>query len=257
MPTFNSEDTIATALASIESQSITNFELVIIDNLSTDRTLALAKSSNVKNMRIISESDTGIYEALNKGISEAKGHYITILHSTDYYGSTECLSSALSLIESDKIDFCFGVVKIFDTRTKRVLRELNYPNFKKNWIRLGYMPPHPTILLRRSLIEKMDLRYDETYEICGDFEFIIRLFNIPNIRYAFCKNLCIYMDNQGKSSLKVRNFIKMNREIYRAFYYHGTPFWFFTSLFRYFSKTYELRFSTYDKKDKNEKKSSN
>ena len=94
-PTFNSEKTIYDNIKSITDQQYTNWEHIIIDNLSFDQTLNLIKKNINKNMRIISEKDNGIYDAINKGIKLAQGEIISILHSDDIYYDNETLSKVV------------------------------------------------------------------------------------------------------------------------------------------------------------------
>ena len=240
MPTFNSASTIATALDSLFEQTFPFFEVIIIDNLSTDKTLEIIEHHALKNITVISEKDSGIYEALNKGIRRAKGQYITILHSTDLYNSKSCLQSSYAFLKAHNLAFCFGNAKIFDRDTGRIVRTLNYQKFTKSWIRFGYMPPHPTLVISLSLINEHELLYDERYEICGDFEMVIRLFNISSAIYDCNTEFCILMDNKGKSSQKIKNFLTMNKEMFLAFAQNSLTKWFFIALFRYLIKAPEL-----------------
>ena len=91
-PTFNSEKTISKNINSIISQSFKDWEQIIIDNSSTDNTIDLVKKFKNTNIKIISEKDDGIYNAINKGILNSKGEIISILHSDDYFHSDDVLN---------------------------------------------------------------------------------------------------------------------------------------------------------------------
>ena len=82
-PTYNSEKTLKKNLDSLNKQNFSDYEHIIIDKLSSDKTLQLAKSFG-KNIKIISEKDEGIYHAMNKGASISAGHYLLFLNSDDF-----------------------------------------------------------------------------------------------------------------------------------------------------------------------------
>ena len=79
-PTFNSEKNIIKNILSVNSQNYSKIEQIIIDNASNDKTIDIIKNNSNRSLKIISEEDKGTYDALNKGIKEASGHIISILH---------------------------------------------------------------------------------------------------------------------------------------------------------------------------------
>ena len=88
-PTFNSQSTIEENINSILSQSYDNWEQIIIDNQSKDNTLSLIKKFNNNKIKIFSQKDNGIFDAVNKGIENSSGEIISILHSDDFYFNNE------------------------------------------------------------------------------------------------------------------------------------------------------------------------
>src|SRR3990167_7739385 len=103
-PTFNSEKTIAGNIQSIISQAYKDFEHIIIDNLSTDKTIELAKNyylsaGMIDRLIIISEKDNGISDAFNKGIKTASGEIIAILNSDDVYFNNRVFEKVADLFE--------------------------------------------------------------------------------------------------------------------------------------------------------------
>ena len=91
--TYNSEKTIKDCLNSIKKQSFKNYELVVIDNLSSDKTIKIVRNFKFNKVKIIIEKDNGIYDALNKGIKNSSGKVISILHSDDLYYNQNVLKT--------------------------------------------------------------------------------------------------------------------------------------------------------------------
>ena len=102
-PTYNSQKTITDTLESISEQKHQDIEHIIIDGLSSDDTLKIAESyrNKINNLKILSEKDSGLYDAMNKGISLSSGEIITILNSDDFYHSDQVLSDVNKIFESN------------------------------------------------------------------------------------------------------------------------------------------------------------
>lgn len=110
IPTFNSGETLARALKSILIQTFTDFELLIIDGLSIDNTVNIAKGFNDERIKIYSEKDNGIYDAMNKGISIANGEWLYFLGSDDTIYDNNVLYEIYSIVTSSKYDVIYGDV---------------------------------------------------------------------------------------------------------------------------------------------------
>ena len=115
IPTFNSESTIKSAIESIINQSYTNYEIVIVDGLSTDKTLELLIGYINEKIKIASEKDNGIYDAMNKGITISKGEWLIFLGSDDKLYSNHVLQDVARIIEAeDKYQVLYG--NVYSTR---------------------------------------------------------------------------------------------------------------------------------------------
>ena len=102
IPTFNSSQTIQNNLDSIKKQTYLNYEIVVIDNNSTDDTIKLIKKNNFKNIKTIIEKDSGIYDAVNKGILNSTGDLVSILHSDDIYNHNDVLKNVVNAFNQKK-----------------------------------------------------------------------------------------------------------------------------------------------------------
>ena len=101
--TNNSAKTIKDTIDSIAIQKYFDVEHIIVDNVSTDDTINIVKKYSIPNTRIYIEKDSGIYHAMNKGISFAKGNIIGFLNSDDFYANNDVLNSVAELFKKDSL----------------------------------------------------------------------------------------------------------------------------------------------------------
>ena len=112
--TYNSEQYIETCLASVNSQTDVHFEHIVVDGLSTDATLSKLQSGSYPNLKIITEQDSGIYSALNKGIRTASGEIIGFVHSDDKLASNLTLKTIQNAFKEQKCDVLYADLDFFD-----------------------------------------------------------------------------------------------------------------------------------------------
>ena len=109
--TYNSENSIEDTINSILYQSYTNYEMVVIDGASSDRTLQKLTqlTEQIKDkVKLISEPDKGIYDALNKGIKNSSGDLVAFLHADDFYGDEHVLANIVKAFEESQVDSVYG-----------------------------------------------------------------------------------------------------------------------------------------------------
>jgi glycosyltransferase involved in cell wall biosynthesis len=220
-PTFNSEKTILKNVESIINQSYKDFEHIIIDNRSSDKTIAIIKNlykDLPSNLRIISEKDSGISEAFNKGIMCAKGDIITILNSDDYYYSGSIFAIVIDALKEFQNLIFHGDVLFIDPKYGSYVRK-PYGLNKLNTMPLN----HPTMFIKKEVYDSIGL-YDLNYRYSMDFEFYCRLYkNYPNLGenlFYFDKNPVVIMSaggeswaNEIKSILEVKSAVKKHNLI--------------------------------------------
>jgi glycosyltransferase len=172
-PTYNSEKTISRNINSVIGQKYSDFEHIIIDNLSTDKTIQIAQEIYTENnstpkLRIISEKDEGISDAFNKGIEESRGDIIAILNSDDSYFNNNVFSRVLKAFREDSTLFVHGNMYFIDDNFGTNIRK---PLLCKL---TGGMPyNHPTMFLKKELFDKYGL-FDLSYKYAMDYELIVR-----------------------------------------------------------------------------------
>jgi glycosyltransferase len=122
---------------------------------------------------LISGPDLGLYDAINKGMTEAKSEIVGLLHSDDIYASDNVLLNVVNAFKFSDCNFLYGDLAFFNnfcTRSARLWRSSSYKEWKINF---GWAPPHPTIFMRRSLIQEIGL-YNLSYRISADYDYVVR-----------------------------------------------------------------------------------
>ena len=207
---FNSEKTIRDTMESIHNQTYNNIEHIVIDGKSTDSTLGIVSQYPVS--KIISEYDNGIYDAMNKGIKEATGDFIGFLNSDDVYNDFGCIESiALKLKENLSIDMIFGNILIVSHKNiSKILRFNNPGPHKINSLLKGWLPPHPTLYVRSSVLRDVN-GFNTKYEIQADFELMLRLFEVKKYKSCYLDKILV-RQRFGGASTKISNILKGNLE---------------------------------------------
>lgn len=213
---YNSDATIRDTLESIASQSYTNFEHIIVDGGSTDNTPNIIRDWSKHSITLVSEPDNGIYDAMNKGIALAKGEYIGMLNSDDYFAKPTALEMIAARLATNNVDAVFSCLDIVDPANLNwVLRKYRIRNYTPFMLRIGVMPPHPTFYCKKSCYEKAG-PYRTDYLIAADFEMLVRLLLKCHISWKFIDESLVKMRAGGLSSSGIKSNLIVNREIIRA-----------------------------------------
>lgn len=214
---FNSESTIRTTLASIESQRYSDIEYVVIDGESTDRTLEILSGHLGQIDALVSEPDCGIYDAMNKGISLTTGEIIGILNSDDFYPHTAVLDEVAACFQKDPdLDVVLGNVDFVRPELlDRSVRNIQCDNFKPFMFMFGLMPPHPAVFVRKSAYERVG-SYKPGYKIAADFDFLTRLLLVDKAKYHIASKTWVRMRTGGASTRGLRSTLTITKEMERS-----------------------------------------
>ena len=210
---YNSENSISETFNSVKTQLIDNYEYLLIDGGSNDRTLTIAKEQDHIS-KIVSEPDKGIYDALNKGIKNSTGEIIGFLNSDDTFYDENSLKYIVEAFDKNT-DCVFGdlIYTDINENIKRVWKGLV---FKKGAFKKGWMPAHPTFYCRRNIYEKLGL-YDDSFKIAGDFELMLRFLEKHNIRSKYIPKTLVNMKVGGASNNGLKSKLDILKEEFRAF----------------------------------------
>jgi len=196
---YNNAKCIETSIKSVLSQSYENIEYIIIDGGSTDGTTEIIKELGDKISKFVSESDSGIYDALNKGIEISSGEVIAILHSDDEFCNKNTVSNVMNHMIGSKSEICFSDAVIVDNSSGRILRYYMASYFNKWMFRIGWMPPHTACFIERSLFNELG-SYSVNYKIAGDFDLLVRFFYSRKIKWSYLNQISIKMSGDGVSN---------------------------------------------------------
>ena len=210
---FNNEKHIEDAINSVLSQTYSNIEYIIIDGNSKDNTKKIIEKYLDKIDIFVSEPDKGIYDGLNKGILKATGDIIGFLHSDDIYYNNKVIEKVVKAFKKD-IDGVYGdLVYIKDNK---VIRYWKSGEFSIEKLKKGWMPPHPTLFLKKSIYEKYGL-FDLNFKIAGDYDFILRILK-NNINLKYIPEILYKMRVGGASNKSLKNILQKSNEDLKALY---------------------------------------
>ena len=214
-PTFNSAKTILANLTSIKNQKYQNFEHIIIDNNSDDQTLDLIKKNSNGKIKVISEKDKGIYDAINKGIRLAKGEIISILHSDDTYYNSQTLLEVVKVFNKKNYDIVYGdLIYVSKNNAYKMIRYWKSTNFYKGIFLKGWSPPHPSFFVKKKVHDKLGL-YKINIGNSADIELMYRFLEIKNVTNYYINKILIKMKYGGKSNKSIFVIFKQNIQIFK------------------------------------------
>lgn len=212
---FNSAETIADTIASVASQQDCDFEHIIVDGASRDGTLdIISKASSVN--KFISEADTGIYDAMNKGLALATGDVIGLLNADDFYADDTILSQVGDLFKDPELQACYADLVYVDKHdASNVIRYWKSRNFEPGLFKRGWMPAHPTFFVRKDVYEQFG-NFDLQFPRQADFELTMRFLEIKKIKSKYIPKVWVKMRIGGTSNNSIKGVIKGNIEAYKA-----------------------------------------
>ena len=213
---YNSANTLADAIASIASQSHDDIEHLIVDGASTDTSLDVIKANAHARMTAFSEPDDGIYDAINKGIRRATGDIVGLVHSDDFLAGPDTLAEIAHVFQNPNVEaFYSDLDYVSKDDTGKVIRHWKSGLFHPQKLRRGWMPPHPTLYLRRDVFERYGL-YDTRFRISADYDFILRYFTKTRATPVYLPKVMYKMRVGGVSNSNLNKIVLKSREDYDA-----------------------------------------
>lgn len=225
-PSFNSEKTIKKTIESVLDQTYQNYEYIIIDGGSKDETVKIIESYIplfAGKLRYISETDNGIYDAMNKGIEMATGDVVGIINSDDYY-ENDCLETVVNYYDpSKKYQVIYGALRFLDRKGEEIEVSISKHNNQKKMIF------HPSMFVSSSIYREL-FKYSTEYKYSSDLEFRYKLLLNDEICYSpVYKVLSNYMIGGGSYTTQAKletneieykyGFISKKKHLINAFKY--------------------------------------
>lgn len=223
--TYNSACTIRQTIISVNEQTYPDVEHIVVDGVSKDETLEIIYSLPNRVSKMVSEPDKGIYDALNKGIKLAEGDIIGLLHSDDSFASDQTLEIIAQTFQDPNIDLVYGDLQYIDIQQK-IIRNWKSCTFTPGLLCKGWMPPHPTVFMKREVYEKHKY-FNLTYRIAADYDHMLRVFQDQSLNFRYLPEVITKMRVGGVSNRNLKNILIKSLEDYQVIRTHkmSNPFW--------------------------------
>jgi glycosyltransferase involved in cell wall biosynthesis len=237
---YNSSETIEDTIRSVASQTYSNIEYIIIDGASKDDTVEIIKRNVSVVSKWISEKDSGIYDAMNKGVAMATGNIIGILNADDVFANERVVENIVKNFEDTTIDAVYADLKyVKKDDLQKVIRYWKSGTYKHGKFLYGWMPPHPTLYVKKEVYTKYG-SYRLDMPSAADYEFMLRVIHINKIKLAYFPEVAILMREGGLSNSSIKHRIKANRDDKRAWSLNNVKPRFYTLMLKPLLKVFQF-----------------
>lgn len=246
---YNSKDAIEKTIRGVLEQTYPNIEYVVIDGGSNDGTVDIIKKYEGKIDYFISEKDTGVYDAMNKGIEQASGEWINFMNAGDTFCDEKVIENILlNLQDKDPVDLIYGdAIEITPQKSrKKIIASVDLSELWK-----GAKFGHESLFTRASIIKKN--KFDLSYRVSSDYDFIMKCFSLG---YTFKKiNIDVLLfsppgfsrDHWIKATLENWNIARKNKKEFKVDLYYASTFLFSLAV-KIFKQIMPMRVYIYIKK---------
>lgn len=218
---YNRAATIGEAIDSVRAQTWGDVEHVIQDGGSVDGTIEIIRARAGPNAALVSERDGGIYDAINRGIARATGEVIGLMHSDDAFASPQALELVAEAFEANDVDGVYGDLDyVSASEPTRIVRKWRSGEYSPARLRRGWMPPHPTLYLRREVFDAWGM-YDTEFKIAADYDAILRYCAKGQIRLGYVPQVLVNMRLGGESNRSFERIARKSIEDFRAIRRNG------------------------------------
>ncbi len=213
-PSLNSASVIAHCTRSVAEQTY-KAEHLVIDGQSSDSTLNIIEAAG-HDVRVIQQPPAGIYPAINSGILASHGEVVGILHADDFYASPGVLKRVAEVFDDPAVDACYGDLCYVDhSDPSRIVRYWRSGEYQPRRFFHGWMPPHPTFFVRRTIYETFGL-YRTDLGTAADYELMVRFLVKHEVNTVYLPEVLVHMRTGGSSNASWRARIEANRMDRRA-----------------------------------------
>lgn len=222
---YNRVGTIRETIESVLAQDYCDVEYIVVDGASTDGTLDVIREYEDRIDKIVSEKDSGMYEAINKGIRLATGDVICLLHSDDVFYDNRTLSDVATAFEQHDADFVYADGLYVDAKNpQKIIRNWIGGQYKRWKVRMGWLPLHPTCYIRREVMLREGL-YNEKYKIAADTDLLIRYLYERSLSVEYLHRYVVRMRMGGLSTdqQKRKMMWREDVEIFRSHGFSAVP----------------------------------
>lgn len=218
---YNRAATIGEAIDSVGAQTWGDLEHIVQDGGSVDGTIEIIRARAGPNARLVSEPDAGIYDAINRGIARATGEVIGLMHSDDVFAHAHVLEKVAAAFRNPEVDGVYGDLQyVAVSDSQRLIRHWRSGEYTPSLLKRGWMPPHPTLYLRREVFDRYGL-YDTSFRIAADYDAMLRYLVKGKIKLAYIPEVLVRMRLGGESNRSLARILLKSREDLRALRNNG------------------------------------
>lgn len=219
--TYNSEKYIAKCVESVNRQSYPEIEHVIIDGASNDNTLQNIENTPNRVNKLISEPDKGIYDAMNKGLDLATGEIIAILNSDDFFADKKVVEDMVNIFQTTQCEACYADLDYVNVNDlEKIQRRWKAGKYNDGSFYNGWMPPHPTVFIKREIYEKYG-NFNLELGTAADYEIMLRFIHKHNIKVEYLPRTLVKMRTGGASNASILSRLKANKNDRKAWKVNG------------------------------------
>jgi glycosyltransferase involved in cell wall biosynthesis len=213
---FNKEPEIEQTIKSVINQDYPDIEYILVDGASKDGTLAVIERYKQFLTKCISEPDSGIYEAINKGISQASGDIIGLVHAGDMLFNNHVISDLVECFINTGTDIVYGNTMLVDpVNTEKVIRVFEGGEFNPHRFVFGWMPSHSSVYIKKAVFQ-MYGKYRLDLSIAADYELLLRFMYKYSVKSSYYSGLVTRFRVGGISNKNVLSFVKSGSQCYRS-----------------------------------------
>lgn len=221
--TYNSSKTVRDTIESVLSQTYKDYEYIIIDGVSKDNTLEIVKEYEPKfegRMKIFSEKDKGIYDAMNKGFQKATGDVLMLINSDDLFARPDAVEMVVRQFEKHpEVDGVYAdLYYVSQNNINNIVRV--WKTGQQKSMRYGWLPAHPTFYVKRGCYEKYGY-FNLNYPLAADFELMLRFVEGHGVKLVYLPKHLVKMRLGGATSKNLKNIYKQDVETIKAFKENG------------------------------------
>jgi glycosyltransferase involved in cell wall biosynthesis len=234
---FNSEATIRDTLVSVINQSyFENIEYILIDGKSNDNTVNIINEYSHLVDKFVSENDSGIYQAMNKGLSLATGELVGFINSDDIFLDDNVIENLVKSFNNKSFDIIYSNLYYVKKRnTDKIVRKWKSEKYYDKFFDHGNVPPHPTFYIKTECLKKMGL-FNLNFNLAADYEFMFRALKKYKFQSYFVDLYTVKMRMGGATNMTFSNIFKQNIEILSAWKINNVTIPFFFIPLKFFKK---------------------
>ena len=212
--TYNSASTLRDTIESVLAQTYRDIEYIIVDGLSKDNTMDIVREYEPKfngRMRYVSERDSGLYDAMNKGIKMATGEIVGIINSDDFYHRSDIIQLVAETMSDERVQAVYGDVRFVNPNDlNTTVRYYSSRIFRPSLFRFGFMPAHPTFFTYKKFFDEFGY-YKLNYKIAADYELLVRFLYGHRLQAKYLNTDFMKMRTGGVSTASVKSNITLNK----------------------------------------------